>query len=112
MNPFLIHSGLDQCFKFASISDDDLMLEIASNKDLIIGKNYKASLEILNGQTAKVRDIVVLGSLTIQSKNKGPDVEKGHLLARNIFTAESLTLTNNEKRTFTKTSLYSVERSL
>jgi hypothetical protein len=78
--------GISQCLSFYTIQNDCQPTEIAADKDLFVGANVQATLTIPNGKTFHARDIVILGTLTIQSYIVDKSLGKGSLVARNFFT--------------------------
>lgn len=86
----LVKAGITQCMNFDSIHDDQIPNEVESDKDFFVGPNVHATLIIPNGQTIQVRDIVVLGKLSIKSTNMENSSEKGSLVAHDIFTPGNL----------------------
>jgi hypothetical protein len=81
----LINAGMNQGMNSYSIQADQMPIEIAADKDLFIGPNVHITLIIPNGQTIQVRDILVLGKLSIQSSNMEDASIASSLVARNIF---------------------------
>ncbi|HAB99558.1 MAG TPA: hypothetical protein DCE71_07045 [Parachlamydiales bacterium] len=65
--------------------DDQLSLELGEDKDIFVGKNRCALIKIPNGETVKVRDVVVLGEISIQSMDVENTAVKGRLIARNVI---------------------------
>lgn len=80
--------------KFYSIEDDDVPSEINPEKDFFIGANKHITLTIHNGETIRVRDIVVVGKLTIKSTNMENTAVKGSLVANDLFAPGSLQASN------------------
>jgi hypothetical protein len=75
---------------FYSIKDDQTPSEVGADKDFFVGPNMHIVLTIPNGQTIQVRDVVVLGKLTIKSSNMENLSAKGSLIAHDIFAPGNL----------------------
>ncbi len=85
MSSSLTNMGVVQCFRCFSMPDDQLSLELGEGKDIFVGKNRRAFINIPNGQTLRARDVVVLGEISIQSTDLENTAVKGRLIARNII---------------------------
>ncbi len=85
MSTKFIEMGIAQCFRCYSMPDDQLSLEIGEGKDIFVGINASGSIEIPNGETIRVRDVIVLGHLSITSTDLENVAVKGRLIARHII---------------------------
>jgi hypothetical protein len=86
----LVSAGITQCMNFYSIKDDQKPSEVGAGEDFFVGPNVDITLTIPNGQTIQVRDIVVLGKLSIKSTNLDHSSAKGSLVAHDIFAPGNL----------------------
>jgi hypothetical protein len=69
---------------FLTIDDNDPQ-QVIAGQDLFIGLNQHITLTIPNGATINFRDILVIGKLTIQSSDINDTVNKGKIIANDIF---------------------------
>lgn len=86
----LVSAGITRCMNFYSIKDDQTPSEIGPDKDFFVGSNVHITLTIPNGQTIQVRDVVVLGKLSIKSTNMNNSSDKALLIANDIFAPGNL----------------------
>ena len=86
----LASAGITQCMNFYSLNDDQTPLRGGADQDFFVGRNKHVTLTIPNGQTIQVRDVVVLGRLSINSDNTNPSCAKGSLVAQDIFSSHNL----------------------
>ncbi|MGD2169116.1 MAG: hypothetical protein PVI40_02610 [Chlamydiota bacterium] len=94
MSILLASAGISQCMKFHSIKDDEIPSEIGPDKDFFVGSNVHVTLQIPNGETFRVKDIVVLGKLTVKSTDMENTAAKSSLVAHSLFVPGHLKTTN------------------
>lgn len=80
----LERAGIDQCVKFYLIKNDEVP-KIGPDTDFFVAPQKHVTLTIPNGTTLTTRDVVVLGSLTIQSSDMTNTAIKGVFTARDVF---------------------------
>jgi hypothetical protein len=86
-----VSGGITQCMKFYSINEQTPS-ELGPEKNLFVGSNVHITLTIPKGETIQVRDIVVLGKLSLKSTPMENSSAKGSLVADHIFVQGCLEL--------------------
>ncbi len=90
----LTNVSITQCINFYLIKENQKTTPMRTDEDFYVGSNIKASLDITNGKTIQFRDIVILGKFIVKSTNMENSLEKGSLVARNVFLLGDFSLNN------------------
>ncbi len=77
------------CVEILSIQMDQ-EANLTKDRDLFIAPTKEITLTLNNGSLTRIRDVVVLGKLTIQSATRNG--KKAHLMARNLIVGGSCSL--------------------
>jgi hypothetical protein len=85
MSSHLAAAGITACMKFYLIDPNEFPNEIGPEKDFFVGENQCVTLTIPNGETVRVRNIVVWGKLILRSSDVENIALKGSLIARDVF---------------------------
>ncbi|HSX03569.1 MAG TPA: hypothetical protein VLG76_02445 [Rhabdochlamydiaceae bacterium] len=79
---------------FSNIKNDQMPSGYVENEDLFVGKDAECTLTLTNGTTYKVKDLVVLGKLTIKSSNPADHLNQPMIIFRNMFIAGNCSFYN------------------
>ena len=90
---------LDQCsfsrlVDFLNIPNDASPTDLSEDQDLFVGIGKQVTITFPNGITAKFRDLVILGTLTLQSSDPSNLALKPSIIARDIFAPGKFNLDN------------------
>ncbi len=80
--------GLSECVNLYMIPCDQEPEMPWFNQDFIVGRSIRATLDI--GSAVRVRDLIVLGDLTVRPTNLNRASQRSTLIARNVFVAGTL----------------------
>lgn len=84
--------SISQYTKLYTIPDDAVILD--ENQDCVIGEDKNVTISIKRGETFRVADLYVLGTLTIQSQGAFSEDHKGCFQARDVIQSGNVTVSN------------------